>query len=63
MEDPVLGPVRMQNLIGRLSAAPGRVRSTGPSLGEHNAEILCGLIGYGEAETRRMAGEGVISSA
>ena len=63
VEDPVLGPVRMQNLIGRLSATPGRVRATGPSLGEHNAEILGGLIGYGEAELRRMADEGVISPA
>ena len=63
VEDPVLGPVRMQNLIGRLSATPGRVRTTGPSLGEHNAEILGGLIGCGEAEMRRMAEEGVISSA
>ncbi len=62
VDDPVLGPVRMQNLIGRLSATPGRVRTTGPSLGEHNAEILGGLIGYGEAEMRRMAEEGVISS-
>lgn len=63
VEDPVLGPVRMQNLIGRLSATPGRVRTTGPSLGEHNAEILGGLLGCGEAELRRMAEEGVISSA
>ena len=63
VEDPVLGPVRMQNLIGRLSATPGKVRTTGPSLGEHNAEILGGLIGCGEAELRRMAEEGVISSA
>ena len=63
VEDPVLGPVRMQNLIGRLSATPGRVRATGPSLGGHNAEILGGLIGYGEAELRRLADEGVISSA
>lgn len=60
VEDPVLGPVRMQNLIGRLSATPGRVRATGPSLGEHNAEILGGLLGYGEAELRRMADEGVV---
>ena len=62
VDDPVLGTVRMQNLIGRLSATPGRVRTTGPSLGEHNAEILGGLIGYGEAEMRCMAEEGVISS-
>ena len=61
VEDPVLGPVRMQNLIGRLSATPGRVRTTGPSLGGHNARILGGLAGYSEAELRRMADEGVIS--
>ena len=61
VEDPVLGPVRMQNLVGRLSGTPGRVRTTGPSLGEHNEDILGGLIGYGEAELRHMAEEGVIS--
>ena len=61
VEDPVLGPVRMQNLVGRLSATPGQVRTTGPALGQHNEEILGGLIGYGEAELRHMAEEGVIS--
>ena len=61
VEDPVLGPVRMQNLVGRLSATPGQVRTTGPALGQHNDEILGGLIGYGEAELRHMAEEGVIS--
>lgn len=61
VEDPVLGPVRMQNLIGRLSETPGRVRTTGPPLGMHNGEILGGLIGYGEAELRHMVEEGVIS--
>ena len=61
VEDPVLGPVRMQNLVGRLSATPGQVRTTGPALGRHNEEILGGLIGYGEAELRHMAEEGVIS--
>ena len=61
VEDPVLGPVRMQNLVGRLSATPGGVRTTGPSLGEHNRDILGGLIGYGESELRHMAEEGVIS--
>ena len=61
VEDPVLGPVRMQNLVGRLSATPGGVRTTGPSLGEHNRDILGGLIGYGESELGHMAEEGVIS--
>lgn len=61
VEDPVLGPVRMQNLVGRLSATPGGVQTTGPALGQHNRDILGDLIGYGEAEMRRMAEEGVIS--
>ena len=61
VEDPVLGPLRMQNLVGRLSVTPGRVRTTGPSLGEHNRDILGGLIGYDEAELRCMSEEGVIS--
>ena len=60
VEDRVLGPVRMQNLVGRLSATPGGVRTTGPSLGEHNRDVLGGLIGYGEADLRHMAEEGVI---
>ena len=61
VEDPVLGPVRMQNLVGRLSATPGGVQTTGPALGQHNSDILGDLIGYGEAEMRHMAEEGVIS--
>ena len=60
-EDPVLGPVRMQNLVGRLSDTPGGVRTTGPSLGQHNRDILGDLIGYREAELRHMAEEGVIN--
>lgn len=61
VHDPALGAIRMQNLIGRLSASPGRVRTTGPSLGEHNQEILGGSVGYGEAQLGRLAEEGVIS--
>ena len=61
VDDPVLGPVRMQNVVGRLSATPGGVRSTGPPLGAHNAEILGGLAGCSPAELRRMEAEGVVS--
>lgn len=40
LDDPELGPVRMQNIPFRLSDTPGRVRTTGPKLGEHTAEVL-----------------------
>jgi crotonobetainyl-CoA:carnitine CoA-transferase CaiB-like acyl-CoA transferase len=42
IEDEELGPVRFQNVPFRLSETPGRVRSTGPRLGQHTAEVLAG---------------------
>jgi crotonobetainyl-CoA:carnitine CoA-transferase CaiB-like acyl-CoA transferase len=46
------GPVRMQNVVGRLSRTPGRIRRAGPRLGEHNREILVGRLGLSEALLR-----------
>ncbi len=44
--DDELGSVRMQNVVGKLSRTPGRVRSAGPRVGEHNHEILVERLGY-----------------
>ena len=46
------GPLRMQNVVGKLSRTPGEIRSTGPRLGEHNREILIDRLGFSEAELR-----------
>jgi formyl-CoA transferase len=35
-----LGPVRMPDVLFRLSRTPGRVDSLGPDLGEHTEEVL-----------------------
>ena len=40
--DTELGTVRMQNVPFRLSLTPGRIRSAGPQLGQHNDEVLGG---------------------
>lgn len=40
VEDPTLGPVRMQNLLWRASETPGRIRNTGPALGNATQELL-----------------------
>lgn len=40
LADPELGPIRMQNILFRLSATPGGIRWTGPPLGAHTAEVL-----------------------
>lgn len=42
---PELGEFPMQNVAPHLSRTPGRVRTAGPGLGEHNQEIWQGLLG------------------
>lgn len=53
LEDEELGgPVRMQNVVGKLSRTPGRIRRAGPKLGEHNREILIDRLGFTADELR-----------
>ena len=51
-DDELGGPVRMQNVVGRLSRTPGAIRSAGPRVGEHNREILVGRLGLSESALR-----------
>ena len=60
VEDPVLGPVRMQGLHARFSATPGAVRRGAPRLGEHNEEIYRDLLGLGDEELAALRDEGVV---
>ena len=46
--DDEVGTVKMHNIIPRMSATPGRIRSTGPTLNQHGDEILRS-IGFSEA--------------
>jgi len=53
--------LKMQNVFPKLSETPGAIRSVAPqSVGEHNAEVLGGLLGIGEAERARLSEAGVI---
>jgi crotonobetainyl-CoA:carnitine CoA-transferase CaiB-like acyl-CoA transferase len=50
--DDELGGVRMQNVVGRYSRTPGRIRSAGPRVGAHNREILIERLGFTPEELR-----------
>jgi crotonobetainyl-CoA:carnitine CoA-transferase CaiB-like acyl-CoA transferase len=49
-DDELGGPLRMQNVVGKLSRTPGAIRHTGPRLGEHNRAVLVDQLGFSEAE-------------
>ncbi|MFI6043798.1 CaiB/BaiF CoA transferase family protein [Nocardia sp. NPDC051321] len=57
--DDELGPIRMQNVLFRLSGTPGRIRWTGPPLGAHTAEVLAGY-GVDAGRLAALRGTGVI---
>ena len=51
VEDEELGgPVRMQNVVGKFSRTPGRIRHAGPRLGSDNRAILVDQLGFEESE-------------
>jgi formyl-CoA transferase len=60
-DHPQLGRLPMQNVFPKLSETPGSVRSPAPdSVGQHNAEVLGGLLGLSEADQADLAQAGVI---
>jgi succinyl-CoA--D-citramalate CoA-transferase len=60
VQDPTLGEIKMQNVFPRLSATPGGVDWTGPELGQHNEEVLGGLLGLAAEEIAALKAEQVV---
>ena len=57
--DPDLGRMRLANVVPRFSDTPGRVKTTGPALGQHSDEIL-GELGMSAEEIASLRAEGAI---
>ena len=58
--DKTLGKLKMQNTFPKLSATPGKVRWTGPDLGEHNEEIFGGMLGMDSKTMKEYQERGII---
>ena len=60
MQDPELGPMRVQAPVPRFSATPGKVTHLGPPLGADNAEVYRQLLGFGDTRLKELREQGVI---
>ncbi len=60
VEDDDLGPLRMQNLMFRLSESPGAIRFTGRRLGQDNEQVYGERLGLQPSHIARLQAEGVI---
>lgn len=60
VEDPVLGPVKMQNVLFRMSDTPGEIRFTGRPLGADTDEILGGELGVSDDRLAELRDAGII---
>jgi formyl-CoA transferase len=61
VQDPDLGPVRMQNVVPKLSRTPGKIRWPGPTrMGQHNEEIYCGKLGMSRERLIDLKEKGII---
>ena len=60
VDDPVIGPVRMQGVYPRFSRTPGAIQRGAPALGAHNEEVYRGLLGLSAAELEALRAARVI---
>lgn len=60
VHDDELGPIKMQNVMFRMSESPGRIRFAGRRIGEYNQEIYGGTLGLSEEELSDLKEKGVI---
>ena len=60
MEHPKLGKIVMPGVTPKLSKTPGEIKWVGPEIGEHNSDILGGLLGMDEGTINALREKGVL---
>jgi formyl-CoA transferase len=60
---PVLGTIRVPDVVPRLEGTPGTIRHAAPRLGAHTREVLSGLLSYSETRFKQLVADRVVYSA
>lgn len=60
VDDPDLGPIKMQNVMFRLMDTPGCIRWAGRSIGANNAEVYRELLGIKEEQLKELSEKGIV---
>lgn len=60
VDDPDLGPVRMQNVIPKLANYTGTIWRSAPALGEDNAFVYGDLLGMPDERITQLSDEGTV---
>ena len=63
VEDPILGKVKMQNVLYRMSQTPGKIRWTGRAKGADTRAILKAQLKMSDEEVDLLIGSGVIAQS
>jgi crotonobetainyl-CoA:carnitine CoA-transferase CaiB-like acyl-CoA transferase len=57
---PRLGQIKMPGIVPKFEKTPGSIRSIAPDLGEHNFEVLQGMLGLTETEIKDLQSKNII---
>ena len=60
VEDPTLGPVRMQNVLYRMSQTPGEIKWTGRKIGQDTHQVLADTLNLSEEKISQLEKLGII---
>jgi crotonobetainyl-CoA:carnitine CoA-transferase CaiB-like acyl-CoA transferase len=60
VQDPLLGDVLHTGIVPHIPDDPGRIRWTGPAVGEHTDEVLAGHLGMDRTQIEALRAEGVV---
>lgn len=59
-DHPVVGDLKMQNVVPKLSGTPGSIRTPAPELGQHNTEVYGKLLNLDEQQLAELKEKGII---